>query len=80
MYLHIGNNKVTRSRDILGIFDLDTATESHITRKFLSEKTKAAKVSSASDEVPKSFLVLRDGQIVLSQLSPQSLRSKSREL
>ena len=27
MYLHIGNNKIVRTRDVLGIFDADTATD-----------------------------------------------------
>ena len=32
MYIHIGNNKVVRKEDILGIFDLDSSTFSINTR------------------------------------------------
>ncbi len=79
MYLHIGNNKIMHTGEIVGIFDLDSATMSHITRKYLSEKTKAGKVISASEEVPKSFLVTRNGQVYISQISPQALRGRIRE-
>ena len=40
MYLHIGNNKIVRTRDVIGIFDADTATVSKTTRAYLSEKEK----------------------------------------
>ena len=35
MYLHIGNGKSLKLEDIVGIFDLDTATVSKITKKFI---------------------------------------------
>ena len=34
MYLHIGNGKSVKREDIIGIFDLDTATVSKITKNF----------------------------------------------
>lgn len=36
MFLHIGNSKNIREKEIIGIFDADTATVSGITRKYLS--------------------------------------------
>ena len=38
MYIHIGNGRSVRDKDIIGIFDLDTATVSQITKKFISKK------------------------------------------
>ena len=35
MYLHLGQSVVVPFRDIIGIFDLDTATSSRLTREFL---------------------------------------------
>ena len=32
MYLHIGNGKSVKQKNIIGIFDLDTATVSKITK------------------------------------------------
>ena len=44
MYLHAGNNKNIREKDIIGIFDVDNSTISHITRKYLSLAEKENRV------------------------------------
>ena len=48
MFLHVGNNKNIREKDIIGIFDMDNATISMITRKFLSESQKKNIIESAN--------------------------------
>ncbi len=76
MFLHVGNNKNIRERDIIGIFDMDNATVSTVTRKFLSEAQKKRIIESANDEIPKSFVVYRVGKdisICFSQLSSAAL-------
>lgn len=79
MYLHIGNQKNIREKDIIGIFDADRTTTSWITRRFLSEAQKQKLVKAANnDEIPKSFILYRDpasGQymVYLSQLSTAAL-------
>ena len=60
MYLHVGRNKNIRERDIIGIFDMDNSTVSHITRKYLAEAEKEERLISASDEIPKSFIVYKE--------------------
>ncbi len=60
MYIHMGNGKYLRKNNIVGIFDMDTATVSVVTRRFLSDKEKKKKVSSADEELPKSFMLLSD--------------------
>lgn len=57
MFLHVGNNKNIRERDIVGIFDADTATVSGVTKKFLSAAEKKKRVIAANNEVPKSFVL-----------------------
>ena len=76
MFLHVGNNKNIREKDIIGIFDMDNATVSMITRKFLSESQKKNIIESANDEIPKSFVLYREGanvSVCFSQLSSSSL-------
>lgn len=79
MYLHIGNQKNIRQKDIIGIFDMDRTTISRITRKYLSESEKNHLVSAANEgEIPKSFVLYqdpKDGQnkICFSQLSTAAL-------
>lgn len=77
MYLHVGNNQNVRIRDIVGIFDADTATVSAITKKYLSAADSEKKVSFATEEIPKSFVLYKDKkgayQICFSQLSTAAL-------
>lgn len=82
MYLHIGNQKNIRQRDIIGIFDADKTTTSWITRKYLSEAEKKNLVSAANDgEIPKSFVLYKDRKdgkikICFSQLSVAALTGR----
>ena len=57
MYLHLGQSVVIREDDIIGFFDLDNTTSSHITRKFLGEAEKARRVVNVSDDMPNAFIV-----------------------
>jgi len=80
MYLHLGQSVVVTEADVIGIFDLDNTTGSHITRKFLADAEKAGRVINVSDELPRSFIVSSTGteiNIHLSQLTPQTLLKRS---
>ena len=57
MYLHAGNGKNIREKNIIGIFDMDNATVSSVTRKFLTSEQKKNKVYSVSSDIPKSFIL-----------------------
>ena len=59
MYLHVGNNRNIRVREIVGIFDADTATVAAVTKKYLSAAQAADAVEFASVELPKSFVIYR---------------------
>ena len=79
MFLHVGNNKNIRLSTVVGIFDMDNATLSAITRKYLSAKQKEGLVESAIEEIPKSFVLYRDKneyKICFSQLSTAALRGR----
>ncbi len=75
MFLYLGDGKYKRNADIIGIFDMDSATVCMSTRKFLSAKEKYGKVES-DGELPKSFLLCekREGRVSL-----RSKRLKKRE-
>lgn len=60
--------------EIIGIFDMDSATVSADTRKFLRQKEKTGALISTARDIPKSF-VLTDKAVYLAQLSPSALRS-----
>lgn len=76
IYLHAGSNKSIRKKDIIGIFDTDTATVSMLTRKYLSLAEKRGETESINEEIPKSFILYRkNGKNVVcfSQFSSTSL-------
>lgn len=79
MYLHIGNNKNLRSREVVGIFDSDTATVSGTTKDFLKRMQKDGKLFSSSGELPKSFVLTTNGEVWLSQLSTSALLGRSKK-
>ncbi len=81
MYLHVGNNQTIRTRDIIGIFDADTATVSAVTKKYLSLADASHAVAFASEEIPKSFVLYRarggEFAICFSQLSTSALLGRT---
>ena len=80
MYLHIGKGTVIDTGGIIGIFDLDITSQSHITRKYLSAAEKAGQVINASEDIPKSFVVYeRDSkmQVYLSQMATATLLKRA---
>ena len=81
MYIHLGNNTMLRTDEIIGIFDLDNASVSKRTRDFLSRAEKEKKVITTSYELPKSFVIASskkgETKIFLSQLSSNTLLKRS---
>ena len=76
MFLHAGNNKNIREKDIIGIFDADNATISSVTRKYLTEAEREGLVITAKDEIPKSFILYKENgkyKICFSQISTSAL-------
>ena len=77
MYLHIGNGQTVKKKEIIGIFDMDTATVSSISKQYLSKKQKEKKVTYSGEDIPRSFLVLeKDGRekVFLSKISTSGLK------
>lgn len=80
MYLHVGNNKNIREKDIIGIFDMDMCTVSSITKKFLTDAQRNGLVVSAKDEIPKSFILYKENEkymICFSQISTSALLGRT---
>lgn len=75
MYLHIGKGNVVNTGEIIGIFDLEITSQSHLTRKYLNMADKSGKVINAAEDIPKSFIVCNDGKerVYLSQMATATL-------
>lgn len=81
MYFHAGQDFVLNTRDVIGVFDLDTAGASCRTEEnFRSAEDNGAVVDlCAPGSLPKSFLVtdFPDETIYISQLSPVALKKRA---
>ena len=80
MYIGIGKGKFLNSKDIIGIFDLDITSQSHITRKYLADSEKAGLVINASEDIPKSFVISKDKGVYLSQMATSTLNKRIEEV
>ena len=79
MYLHLGQSVVVPFRDVIGIFDLDTTTDSRLTRDFLSRAEREGELVDVSMDLPKSLVLCRSelGTLAyLSQLSAATPRGR----
>ena len=80
MFLHVGNNKNIRKKDIVGIFDADTSTVSVTTRRFLAGAQQRGEVEAAREEIPKSFVLYRKKgkyEVCFSQISTAALQGRT---
>ena len=81
MYLHVGNGKSLKKKHIIGIFDLDTATESKTTKAYIEKLSREGKISYEDDDLPRSFVVSVDDageeRVQLSRISTLGLRLRA---
>ncbi len=77
MYLHLGNDFLVRTREIVGIFDIENTSVSKLTKEFLSGAEKNKRVIYCTYELPKSFVVCLDSdfteKVYISQMSCATL-------
>ena len=85
MYLHAGNNKIIRTKSIIGIFDMDNATLGADTRSFLKKVQGDGLLEISKTEIPKSFILyeknenIKQTAVCISQLSTLSLVSRAKK-
>ena len=79
MYLHIGNKNSVKRKDIIGIFDLDTATVSKITKDFINKCQKKGAVEYLDSDLPRAFILLDENgatKVRLSRISTSGLKQR----
>ena len=79
--MHLGKNETVRDREIIGIFDIDKATESGDTKNFLARMQKEYKAVNLCTDLPNAF-VLTDNEytdrIYITSLSAKVLKNRGR--
>ena len=82
MFIHLGQDKVVATKDIIGIFDLDSTTVYKTTRDFLARAEKEGRVQNVATDLPKTFVICReDGEdrVYISGISAATLQKKAIE-
>jgi len=81
MYLHLGNNVSVSTEDVVGIFDLDNASTSRITRQFLRNAEEEGMVITVGTDLPKSIVVCCPRgswqRVYISPLAPATLLGRA---
>ncbi|ALX49528.1 extracellular matrix regulator RemB [Lentibacillus amyloliquefaciens] len=75
MFIHIGNDNVIQSGDVISIIDHGVVTSSGTMDKMIKNNTKQKKVFGPTDEA-KSVVVTND-QIYFSSLSVSTLKKRA---
>ena len=82
MYIHLGSKKSVPEKYIDGIFDLDGEVTTKITGEFLAKAQAGDIVSTAGDDIPRSFVLCSDKkgeEVILSHISSHTLASRGEE-
>lgn len=73
MYLHLGNNVLVNTANILGIFDMDTATMKKSTQKYLEKLQEKKKLIDVTENLlPKSVVIVKTKKEEIAYLSSLS--------
>lgn len=79
MYIHLGGEKVIRSRELIAIFDIGSEKPSRLPKTFLTNTEQEKIVEKIGDEEPKS-LVVTETKIYYSPISSSTLKKRSKFL
>lgn len=84
MYLHIGNGITVRKKSVIGIFDLDSATVSQVTKRYINKNEKAGNILYGDTDLPRTFLLHEENsnekkvyKIKLSRISSHGLKIRA---
>lgn len=77
--INIGGVYILPKEEILGVFDLDTASTKADTKRFLSSHEKKGRMVTVGLDIPKSFVVVAKGRremVYITTLSSTSIQSR----
>lgn len=80
MFLHLGNDVLINTKNLIGIFDIEKSSISKFTKEFLGNAEKTKRIVNVSYEMPKSFIVCLDEDfnetVYISQISTATLKKR----
>lgn len=82
MYLHLGNETVVNTKNIISILDLESTSMSKFSQEFLKTAEEEGFVRNVSEELPKSFIICEEkGQAIVyvTNISTKALAGRIRK-
>ena len=79
MYIHIGQDVLINSNDIVGVFDIENTSTGKITKEFLNKLEQETNVVNVCQDLPKSFVVCKnktESYVYITQISPITIRKR----
>ena len=76
MYVDIDTDSLVNGDDVVGIFDLDNTTVNKFTNEFLNKMRAEGKIEYLVSDIPKSFILMKDGTVFVVELSSQILKKR----
>ncbi len=78
--MHLGNSETLPDRELVGIFDIEKATLSADTRKFLKQMQTDFKAVNLATDLPAAFVVADNAytdRVYLTALSADTLKKRA---
>lgn len=75
-YINVGGTTVLVKDEVLGVFDLDTASTKTDTKRYLAAMEQAKRLEMVGNDIPKAFAVVSAGRkekVYMTTLSSSSL-------
>lgn len=84
MYIHIGADHMVRSKDIIGIFNIERTTVSSYTREYLNMAALRRSEVSCTHDLPRSFVVTFDKKdlsekVYISRVSAATIADRAKK-
>lgn len=76
MYVHIGKNKSVTHKELIGVFDIENASRSALTKAFLKKIQQEDKVINLCTDLPKS-IVLTNKAVYISPSGAASIKKRT---
>lgn len=81
MFLHLSNNESVRKRDVVGIFNLETASVQTDTKNFLKQSQKDMRTVTLGRDIPEAFVLCDDEYaetVYFTCVSSETLRRRTK--
>lgn len=83
MFLHLGNDAVVRTDEIVAVFDMDNTTISRQSRGFLAHAQKIGEIIDICDDLPKSYIIANCNgrtKVYISSVSSRTIAKRAKTL